>query len=178
MYILIPSFKKSCIEELKMLNALMGNTKQYNDRGVKPKGKIMNLNKIIMMGNLTRDPESKQFTKSSEGQLLYYPSFCKFGIAVNRKSKTTDEVCFVDVIAWGQLAEVCQKYLTKGKPVLVEGRLKLWQWEKDGKQNSKHVIILENMQMISEPKNKKEEGLKDDVVEAHYNKPIKNDLPF
>lgn len=146
----------------------------------------MNLNKIIMMGNLTRDPESKQFSNSS---------VCKFGIAVNRKSKTTDEVCFVDVIAWGQLAEVCQKYLVKGKPVLVEGRLKLEQWEKDGKQNSRHVIILENMQMISEPKNVTIEGqqeipkkkksfeynnLNNNRIDEDHNtaKPDLDDLPF
>lgn len=100
-----------------------------------------NYNKVIIIGHLTRDPEVK-----------YLPSqtaVAEFGVAVNHKWKGSDgqpkeEVCFVDVRAYGKPAEAIGKYLSKGKAVLVEGRLQLDQWEaKDGTKRSKHRIALE-----------------------------------
>ena len=92
--------------------------------------KILNrsiYNRIIIIGNLTREPELKSLPS---GQAV-----CKLGIATNRQFKNrqtgmqTQEVCFVDVDVWGPQAESCQKFLAKGRPVLVEGRLKYDSWQ-------------------------------------------------
>jgi len=103
-------------------------------------------NRIIMAGHLTRDP-----------QLMYTPSntaVCKFGIAVGRKWKDRDgnqkeETCFVDCTAFGKTAETINQYLSKGRAVLVEGRLSYQQWtDKEGKNRSKHEIAVESFQFL------------------------------
>lgn len=101
-------------------------------------------NRIIIMGNLTRDPDYKQL---NSGQTL-----CRLGIAANRPYRNkqtgemTQEVCFVDVDVWGAQAETCRQYLSKGKPVLVEGRLKLDSWQdQEGKNRSKHTIVSDRV---------------------------------
>ena len=103
-------------------------------------------NKVLIMGNLTRDPELKQ-TPSSQ-------SVAQIGIAMNRKFKDREgnmreETTFVDCEAWGRTAEVMAQYLSKGKPVFVEGRLKLDQWQdKDGGNRSKLKVVIESFQFI------------------------------
>src|SRR5579884_1313805 len=104
-------------------------------------------NRVLLMGNLTRDP-----------QLKYLPSqtpVAEFGIACNRKFKTAqgeerDEVLFVDVAAFGRTAEVINQYFTKGKPIFIEGRLKYDQWEdkQGGGKRSKLSVVVENFQFI------------------------------
>lgn len=101
-------------------------------------------NRIIMIGNLTRDPEYKQLTS---GQAV-----CRLGLASNRQFKNrqsgdlVQEVCYVDVDVWGAQAESCRQYLTKGRPVLVEGRLKLDSWQdQNGQNRSKHSIFAERV---------------------------------
>jgi len=98
------------------------------------------------MGNLTRDP-----------QLSYTPSntaICKFGIATNRKWKdregnSREDVCFVDCTLFGRGGEVFSQYMTKGRSVLVEGRLTLNQWTtQDGDKRSKHEVIVENFTFV------------------------------
>lgn len=108
---------------------------------------MANYNRIIMMGNLTRDPEVKQVTS---GQ-----SVCRFGLASNRqfKNKQTgamvQEVCFVDVDVWGPQADVCKQYLAKGRSVLIEGRLKLDSWQDaDGNKRSKHSIVADRVTFL------------------------------
>lgn len=108
----------------------------------------MSFNKVIIMGHLTRDPEHIDVSSAS---------LCKFGLASNYKTKNGEEVCFVDVAVWGKLADVCMQYLGKGKPVLVEGRLKLDQWERDGKQSSKHTIVAESVTFLGKGNSQKEE---------------------
>jgi len=105
-------------------------------------------NRVIMMGNLTRDPEYKQL---SSGQAV-----CRLGIASNRqfKNKTTglltQEVCFIDIDVWGAQAESCNQYLAKGRQVLVEGRLKLDSWDDDnGQRRSKHSIVADRVTFLS-----------------------------
>lgn len=105
-------------------------------------------NRIIMMGNLTRDPDLKQL---NSGQ-----SVCRFGLASNRQFKNkqsgtmVQEVCFVDVDVWGPQADVCKQYLAKGRPVLVEGRLKLDSWQDaDGNRRSKHSIVADRVTFLS-----------------------------
>ena len=109
-----------------------------------------NLNHVFLMGNLTRDP-----------QLRYTPSqqaVCDFGLAINRKWKGPDgqmreEVCFVDCTAWGRTAENIQKYLTKGQPLFVEGRLHFHSWDgPDGKKRSKLDVVVNQFQFIGAPK--------------------------
>lgn len=102
-------------------------------------------NRVILVGNLTRDPE-----------LRYIPSgtaVTDIGLAVNDRRKNSsgewiDETTFVDVTLWARQAEVASEYLSKGSSVLIEGRLKLDTWEKDGKKNSKLRVVGERMQML------------------------------
>ena len=105
-----------------------------------------NLNKVMLMGNLTRDPE-----------LRYLPSnmpVCNFGLAVNRRWKGKDgqpgeETTFVDCEAFARTAEVINEYLKKGKPLFVEGRLKLDQWQdKEGNKRSRMKVIVESFEFI------------------------------
>jgi single-strand DNA-binding protein len=107
---------------------------------------MANFNKVLLMGNLTRDP-----------QLSYLPSqtaVVDFGLAVNRRWTGKDgqdrsEVCFVDCRAFGRQAETINKYLTKGRAVFVEGRLTLDSWTaQDGSKRNKHRVTVENFQFL------------------------------
>ena len=101
-------------------------------------------NRVILVGNLTRDPE-----------LRYIPSgtaVSEIGLAVNDRVKRNDqwveETTFVDVTLWARTAEVANEYLSKGSSVLIEGRLKLDRWEKDGQKFTKLRVVGERMQML------------------------------
>lgn len=103
-------------------------------------------NRIVLVGNLTRDPE-----------LSYTPSntaVCKFGIATNRKWKDREgnereDVCFVDCTVFGRSAETFNQYMNKGRQVLVEGRLELNQWTTpEGEKRSKHGVFVENFTFL------------------------------
>jgi single-strand DNA-binding protein len=105
-----------------------------------------NLNRVLLMGNLTRDPE-----------LRYTPNntpVCSFGVAINRKWRSQDgqqneETTFVDCEAWARTAEVINQYLGKGKPIFIEGRLRLDQWQdKDGGNRSKLKVVVESFEFI------------------------------
>src|ERR1700720_5018756 len=108
---------------------------------------MASFNKVILLGNLTRDPEVRYTPKGS--------AVCDLGIAVNR-GYTTDsgekreEVTFVDVTLWGRTAEVASEYLKKGRPVLIEGRLQLDTWDdkQSGQKPSKLRVIGETMQLL------------------------------
>ncbi len=104
------------------------------------------LNKVLIMGNLTRDPE-----------LRYVPSgaaVANFSVAVNRPYKDgagekKEEVSFIRVVVWGKMAEVCGEYLGKGRAVLVEGRLKSRSWEgQDGQKRSALDVVATNVQFL------------------------------
>ncbi|OGF51486.1 hypothetical protein A3I27_03860 [Candidatus Giovannonibacteria bacterium RIFCSPLOWO2_02_FULL_43_11b] len=104
----------------------------------------MNLNKVFLIGNLTRDPEMRALPS---GQ-----SVASFGIATNRiykkDGKQEKQTEFHNIVAFGRLAEICSQYLTRGKMVFVEGRLVNRNWEaKDGTKKNRTEIIMENMQM-------------------------------
>lgn len=107
---------------------------------------MANLNKVMLIGNLTRDPELK-YTPGNQ-------AVCEIGLAVNRKYRTKEgedreETTFVDCEAWGKQAEVLKQYMTKGKPLFIEGRLKLDTWEdKDGGKRSKMRVVIENFQFL------------------------------
>ncbi len=105
-------------------------------------------NRVVLVGNLTRDPEYRQL---ASGQ-----SVCKLGLATNRQFKNrqtgnmVQEVCFVDIDVWGAQAESCNQYLQKGRAVLVEGRLKQDTWEdQNGQTRSKHLIVADRVVFLS-----------------------------
>ena len=107
---------------------------------------MSNFNKVLLMGNLTRDP-----------QLSYTPSqtaVVDFGLAVNRRwtgkdGSQKDETCFVDCRAFGRLAENINKYMTKGRPLFVEGRLTYEVWTaQDGTKRSRHRVTVENFRFL------------------------------
>jgi single-strand DNA-binding protein len=111
---------------------------------------MANFNKVILLGNLTRDP-----------QLRYLPNqtaVVDFGMAVNRRWKgpqgeDREEVVFVDVSAFGRQAEVINQYCQKGKPLFIEGRLKLDQWEdkNGGGKRSRITVVIESFQLLGGP---------------------------
>ncbi len=107
---------------------------------------MASFNKVIMLGNLTRDP-----------QLSYLPSqtpVVEFGLATNRRwtgndGQAREETCFVDCRAFGRMAENISKYCKKGRPLMVEGRLSFDQWEaQDGSKRSKHRITVETFNFV------------------------------
>jgi len=147
---------------------------------------MANFNKILLMGNLTRDP-----------QLSYLPSqtpVVDFGIAVNRKwtskeGESKEEVCFVDCRAFGKTAENINKYLHKGQPLFVEGRLVYDTWTgQDGAKKSKHRVHVDTFQFIgaparsgggadaqSEPSQESQAGPDSNIAPG---KPAGDDIPF
>jgi single-strand DNA-binding protein len=136
--------------------------------------KVANYNKVLLMGNLTRDPELK-----------YTPSevaVCEFGMATNRKwvhdGVKKEDVCFVDVKAFGKQAETLSKYLNKGSQLFVEGRLSFQQWEsKEGQRRSKLEVIVESFQFVGDG------GVVKQSAKGVESKPlpsngVEDDLPF
>jgi single-strand DNA-binding protein len=108
---------------------------------------MANLNKVLLLGNVTRDPEVRYTPKGS--------AVCDLGVAVNR-TYTTDsgekreEVTFVDVTLWGRTAEVASEYLKKGRPVFIEGRLQMDTWDdkQTGQKRTRLRVVAENMQLL------------------------------
>ena len=102
-------------------------------------------NRVILVGNITRDIEVRHIQSGT--------AVCDVGLAVNDRRKNqagewVDETTFVDVTLWGRQAEVAGEYLSKGSPVLIEGRLKLERWEQDGQKRQKLKVVGERMQML------------------------------
>lgn len=108
---------------------------------------MASVNKVILIGNLTRDPELRYTPKGS--------AVAEVGLACNRRYKVDndlrEEVTYVDVTFWGNQAETVSKYLEKGRPVYIEGRLRLEQWDdkETGKKRSKLSVVGENFQFLS-----------------------------
>ena len=108
---------------------------------------MASFNKVLLLGNLTRDPEIRYTPKGS--------AVCDLGIAVNRQytlenGERREEVTYVDVVLWARLAEIAAEYLKKGRPVFIEGRLQLDTWDdkQSGQKRSKLRVIGETMQML------------------------------
>ncbi len=106
-----------------------------------------NLNKVLLMGNLTRDPDIKYTPKGT--------AVADLGIAVNRvyttdQGERREEVTFIDVELWGRQAEIAGEYLKKGRPVFIEGRLKLDTWDdkQTGQKRSKMRVVGDNLQLL------------------------------
>jgi single-strand DNA-binding protein len=109
---------------------------------------MANLNRVLLIGNLTRDPELRHTPKGT--------AVAEIGMAINRVIPADDggerreEVTYVDVTVWGKQAEVAQQYLTKGKPVFIEGRLQLDTWDdkQSGQKRSKLRVVCEHLQLL------------------------------
>jgi len=106
---------------------------------------MASFNKVILLGNVTRDPELRYIANGT--------AVTDIGLAVNDRRKTAtgewvEETTFVDVTLWGRTAEIAGEYVTKGSPLLIDGRLKLDTWEKDGKKNSKLRVVCDRMQLL------------------------------
>src|ERR687891_1384775 len=108
---------------------------------------MASFNKVILLGNLTRDPEVRYTPKGS--------AVCDLGIAVNRVYTTDsgekrEEVTYVDVVLWARLAEIAGEYLRKGRPVFIEGRLQLDTWDdkQSGQKRSKLKVVGEGLQLL------------------------------
>jgi single-strand DNA-binding protein len=117
---------------------------------------MANFNKVILMGNLTRDIELRT---TQGGQQV-----AKFGMAINRKwsqnGESKESTCFVDVTAWGRSAEILNQYVRKGSPLFVEGRLDYQTWEdkNGGGKRSKLEVVVENFQFVGAPRGAGEGG--------------------
>lgn len=112
---------------------------------------MANLNKVMLIGNLTRDPEIKYTPKGN--------AVADIGLAINRNytldsGEKREETTFVDVVLWGRLAEIAGEYLKKGRPVFIEGRLQLDTWDdkQTGQKRSKMRVVGESMQLLGSPR--------------------------
>lgn len=104
----------------------------------------MELNKLLIIGNLTRDPEMKFLQSGSQ--------VCSMRIAANRKSGGKEEVLFLDVEAWNKTAELCAQYLQKGSQALFDGRLKMETWTAtDGQERTKYVLVADRVSFGASP---------------------------
>ena len=110
-------------------------------------------NRVIVVGNLGRDPEVKYLTSGS--------AVCEFSIACSEKWKDKSETPqerteWVTIVAWGKLAETCGQYLKKGRPVLIEGSLRTESWEKDGVKHSRTKVQASSLKFLGDGSGKKE----------------------
>ena len=152
-------------------------------------------NQVILMGNLTRDPELRTTPNGT--------NVCSFSLALNRSYKGadgewTEATDFIDIVAWGNLGERVAQYLTKGRPALVNGRLQSRSWEQDGQKRSKVEVVAQDVTFLGGPggapasndgadepaatKPAKKTSKKDDeevVIEDIGDEPINlDDIPF
>jgi len=137
-------------------------------------------NRVIIVGNLTRDPEYRNLVS---GQAV-----CRLGLATNRqfRNKQTgnmvQEVCYIDIDVWGAQAESCRQYLQKGRPVLVEGRLKQDSWDDQasGQKRTKHSIVAERVVFLSNGAAAETafgmSSEEDTSVQLNPNNPVERDL--
>ena len=134
---------------------------------------MASLNRVILMGNLTRDPEVR-----------YIPSgaaVASFGLAINRTYTTQsgekkDEVCFVTIVVWGKQAESCGQYLNKGSLILVEGRLSYRAWEQEGQKRSTLEVRADRVQFLGKSKAASQGGeFKTEEPEESSEPPVKEE---
>ena len=137
----------------------------------------MNLNKVMLIGNLTRDPELKYTPNGT--------AVAEFGIAVNRNYKQGEEwkkdVCYIDIAVWNRQAENCAEFLKKGSQAFIEGRLRYNTWESDGRKRSKLDVVADNVLFLSRTKGdsskKGEDNRELKENEAQKEESIENDEP-
>ena len=141
------------------------------NRKVEREVKMANFNRVILMGNLTRDVQLR-FTQNET-------AVTDIGLAINERRKDqsgewVDEPVYVDVTLWARTAEVASEYLSKGSPVLIEGRLRLDTWEDNGQKRSKLRVVGERLQMLGGPKGSQQKTAQTPVESAS----VGDDIPF
>ncbi len=109
---------------------------------------VAGFNKVIIVGNLTRDPVMRTIPSGK--------AVCDLSLATNRvfsgaNGEKNERTTFIDVAVWGKHAESCGQFLAKGRALLVEGRLDQQSWEKDGQKHSKHIITADRVQFLGPP---------------------------
>ena len=131
---------------------------------------MANANIVILIGNLTKDPELKYTPGSS--------AVCSFTIAVNKKwtgkdGEKKEDVAFIECEAWQKTAEIIAEYLKKGSPIYIEGELKQDRWEKEGQKHSKIKVKVSNVQFLGK-------GQKETKADEETSNEISNkeDIPF
>ena len=134
---------------------------------------MAHFNKVILLGHLTRDPEVRYTANGT--------AVATFGLAVNHRyrqgEELKEETCFVDCVTFGRQAETVGEYLQKGRPALVEGRLRWQAWETDeGQRRSKHEVLAERVQFLSSPASVRQGGR--DTAEMPDPSPDADDIPF
>jgi single-strand DNA-binding protein len=116
---------------------------------------MASLNRVFLVGNLTRDPEVRYTPSGAAVADLRLASTRVYTTDGQKK----EETCFIDVVVWGKPAEACREYLTKGSPLLVEGTLQFEQWQTDGgEKRSKHKVRADRVQFLSRPRTTGEMG--------------------
>lgn len=143
---------------------------------------MTSFNKVILMGNLTRDPEVR-FTPSGT-------PVANFRIAVNHRFKQgnemRDDVCYIDIVVFGKQAEACGQYLNKGNGVIVDGRLQERRWETDdGQKRSKHEVVAQQVRFMPKRQGAGGTASEDpggaaapDDAHVEPGEPVENDVPF
>jgi len=132
-------------------------------------------NRVILVGNLTRDPELRHTAGGT--------AVADIGVAINDRRKSAsgewvEETTFVDVTLWARTAEVAGEYLSKGSAVLIEGRLKLDTWEADGQKRSKLKVIGERMQMLSSRGEGEQKAQPTSATPEAATQQVDDDIPF
>ena len=135
---------------------------------------MASFNRVILMGNLTRDPEIKRLPSDT--------TVCEFSLAVNRRWRDADggdhdEVLFIDCSAFGRTGETIGENLTKGRPVHIEGRLKLDQWEQDGQRRSKIRVVVEQFRFVDRKPGAAEETARPAKTRRTSRKPARQTEP-
>jgi single-strand DNA-binding protein len=135
---------------------------------------VPSYNSVVLVGNVTRDPEVK-FLQSGT-------AVCDLGLAINERVKRgddyVDEPVFVDVTLFGRTAEVAGEYLAKGAPVLIAGRLKYEQWEKDGQKRSKLKVVAEKLQMLGGKPRSEDSQERQERPQEQSQVPVGDEIPF
>jgi len=129
------------------------------------------LNRVTIIGRLTRDPELKQIASGT--------AVCNFSIANGRKFKDKEDTSFFDCIAWGKLGELVAQYMKKGSKIGVDGRLQQRNWEdKDGKKRSTVEIVADNVQFLDSVSGQQKEPVASGQQPADNNPFSDDDVPF
>jgi single-strand DNA-binding protein len=135
---------------------------------------VPSYNSVVLVGNVTRDPEVK-FLQSGT-------AVCDLGLAINERVKRgddyVDEPVFVDVTLFGRTAEVAGEYLAKGAPVLIAGRLKYEQWEKDGQKRSKLKVVADKLQMLGQRQRSEDSQERQERPQEQSQVPVGDEIPF
>jgi single-strand DNA-binding protein len=131
-------------------------------------------NHVILLGNVTRDIEVKYLQSGT--------AVCDMGMAINERVKRgddyVDEPVFVDVTLFGRTAEVAGEFLAKGAPVLIAGRLKYEQWEKDGQKRSKLKVVADKLQMLGGKQRSEDSQERQERPQEQSQVPVNEEIPF